>query len=197
MAENWQEWISFRLDWTRLGVVVLMTMTMTMNMTLIILGDVCGYHSIEQIVFGFFTHQTNWCAIKNIRLNKSLSSHLTQWQCLDDQIFLASTSNQTSSILRLQQPLIWKKGESEKLLKDENASIIIRTLFIIIIVTFLLLKLMTKSRNKPTKLQWRTLHGFCSELQASSCNPYFVTAIQLLTYTFTFTLILTFTPNLC
>ena len=86
-------------------------------------------------------------------MNKSLCSHLTQWQCLDDQIFLASMSNQTSDYSSSSAAFDLKKGESEKLLKDENASIIIRTLFIIIIVTFLLLKLMTKSRNNPTKLQ--------------------------------------------
>ena len=141
MADNWQEWISFRLDWTQLcGDSINVNMV---SMTIMWWyhdindndddntsngGRVCGYHSIKQIIFGIqriVQTLTNWCAIDQEHKNESTYHlDLVNWNSgLDDPIFLALLSSHTSSYSSSSAPFDLKAELLERVVKLKIISI--------------------------------------------------------------------------
>ena len=160
MAENWQEWISFRLDWTRRCLLWEWwwdddDSDNTSN------KDMCGYHSIKRIMFGFATKES---LIMRQMFYKNLVKYLQwsgDWKKYDHydtvavyrmvKSFWRSCQASRSPILRHHHPLTWKdKHEKGWLFKSKFFN---HQHLTFNIVTFLPSEFLTKSRNNPTKLQ--------------------------------------------
>ena len=122
MAENWQEWISFRLDWTQLCA----TESITMTVMILAMGDVCvclGITAENRSYLAF--HPRDRPNIDKLICdqeykNEHITYYLANWHNIgldDDQIFLALLSSLSSSYSS-SSPLFDLKAELwEQLLK--------------------------------------------------------------------------------